>query len=218
MIGENTKFWMHKIEADHSNFISAIEWSVNNENKEKGAVISNALGSFWSRRGQYSTGIRLIEIILESSGILSKSLKGIVLNWIGSFRISMGDNEQAKKYLEESLDLRKEIGDKIGIAESLLSLGNVTNSLGDFELAKNYYEESQDIYKILGSKSGIAATTLSLGNIALNQGDYGLAKKYHEVSLFTFKEIGHKYGIALSINNLGDVSLFQGDYELAKSI
>ena len=216
LIGENTKFWMHKIEADHSNFISAIEWSVNNENKEKGAVISNALGSFWSRRGQYSTGIRLIEIILESSGILSKSLKGIVLNWIGSFRISMGDNEQAKKYLEESLDLRKEIGDKIGIAESLLSLGNVTNSLGDFELAKNYYEESQDIYKILGSKSGIAATTLSLGNIALNQGDYGLAKKYHEESLFTFKEIGHKYGIALSINNLGDVSLFQGDYELAK--
>ncbi len=216
LIGENTKFWMHIIEADHNNFLSAIEWSVNNENKETGAVISNALGSFWSRMGQYSTGIRLIEIILESSGSLSKLLKGDILNWIGNFRISLGDNEQAKKYLEESLDLNKEIGDKRGIAESMLRLGNVTNSLGEFELAKNYYEDSQDNYKEIGSKSGIAATTLSLGNIALNQGDYGLAKKYNEESLSIFKEIGHKYGIAISINNLGDVSLFQGDYELAK--
>ncbi len=216
LIGENTKFWMNIIEADHNNFLSAIEWSVNNENKEKGAVISDALGSFWSRMGKYSTGIRLIEIILESSGSLSKLLKGDILNWIGNFRISMGDNEQAKKYLEESLDLSKEIGDKRGIAESMLRLGNVTNSLGDFELAKNYYEESQDVYKEIGSKSGIAATTLSLGQIAFNQGDYGLAKKYFEESLFIFKEIGHKYGIALSIHNLGDVSLLQGDYELAK--
>jgi tetratricopeptide (TPR) repeat protein len=115
--------------------------------KKQGAVISNALGSFWSRMGQYSTGIRLIEIILESSGSLSKLLKGDMLNWIGSFRISLGDNEQAKKYLEESLDLSKEIGDKRGIAESMLRLGNVTNSLGEFELAKNYYEDSLNNYK-----------------------------------------------------------------------
>jgi len=216
LIGENTKFWMQIIEADHNNFLSAIEWSVNNENKDKGAVISNLIGSFWSRTGQYSTGIRLVEIILESSGSLSKLLKGDMLNWIGNFRISLGDNEQAIKYLEKSLVLSKEIGDKRGIAESMLRLGNVTNSLGDFELAKNYYEESLDNYKKIDSKSGIAAISLSLGNVALNQGDYGMAKKYNEESLFIFKEIGHKYGIALSIHNLRNVSLFLGDYELAK--
>ena len=216
LIGENTKFWMQIIEADHNNFLSAIEWSVNNENKDKGAVISNLIGSFWSRTGQYSTGIRLVEIILESSGSLSKLLKGDMLNWIGNFRISLGDNEQAIKYLEKSLVLSKEIGDKRGIAESMLRLGNVTNSLGDFELAKNYYEDSLDNYKKIDSKSGIAAISLSLGNVALNQGDYGMAKKYNEESLFIFKEIGHKYGIALSIHNLGNVSLFLGDYELAK--
>lgn len=41
----------------------------------------------------------------------------------GSFQ--SGYSEQAKKYYEESLDIRMEIGDKNGIAESIKNVGNV---------------------------------------------------------------------------------------------
>ncbi|MEZ4823624.1 MAG: hypothetical protein R2942_14980 [Ignavibacteria bacterium] len=58
LIGENSKFWLDLIEADHRNFISAIEWSVRNENSVKGAVTALALGRFWNLTGQYSTGLR----------------------------------------------------------------------------------------------------------------------------------------------------------------
>ena len=215
LIGENTKFWMHKIEADHNNFISAIEWSVRNENSEKGIITAAALGRFWNITGQYSTGIRIIEIILESAGALCKSSKVNVLNWIGSFKSSQGDYEQAKKYYEEILIIRKETGDKSGIAGSIHNLGNVALSQGDYEKAKKYYEESLAIYKEIGDKIGIATPILSLGNVALNQGDYEQAKKYYEESLVIKKEIGNKDGIARSINNLGNLAYYQGDYEQA---
>ena len=217
LLGENTKFWMHKIEADHSNFISAIEWSVRNENSEKGILTAAALGRFWNITGQYSTGIRLIEIILESAGTLDKSSSKVnVLNWIGSFKSSQGDYEQAKKYYEEILNIRKEAGDKSGIAGSLHNLGNVALSQGDYEQAKKYYVESLAIYKDIGDKRGIASPILSLGNIALNQGEYEQAKKYYEESLVIKKEIGNKDGISRAINNLGNVEYYKGDYEQAK--
>ncbi|MBS1517822.1 MAG: tetratricopeptide repeat protein [Bacteroidetes bacterium] len=216
LLGENTKLWMHIIEADHSNFISAIEWSVRNENTEKGVQTAAALGRFWNITGQYSTGIRLIENILESSATLGKSSKVKVLNWIGSFKSAQGDYEQAKKYYEEILNIRKESGDKSGIAGSIHNLGNVSLSQGDYEQAKKYYEESLAIYKEIGDKKGIATPILSLGNIALNQGDYEQAKKYYEESLVIKKEIGDKDGIARSINNLGNVAYYKGDYEQAK--
>ncbi len=216
LLGENTKFWMRVIEADHSNFISAIEWSVRNENSEKGIITVAALGRFWNITGQYSTGIRLIEIILESAGSLNKSSKVNVLNWIGSFKSSQGDYEQAKKYYEEILIIRKETGDKSGIAGSIHNLGNVALSQGDYEKAKKYYEESMAIYKEIGDKKGIATPILSLGNISLNQGDYEKAKMYYEESLAIKKEIGNKDGIARSINNLGNLAYYQGDYEQAK--
>jgi len=216
LYGENSRLWMDKIDADHKNFISAIEWSVRNENLEKGMNTAAALGRFWNLTGQYSTGIRLIEIILESAGTLGKSSKVNVLNWIGSFKSSQGDYEQAKKYYEEILSIRKETGDKSGIAGSMHNLGNVALSQGDYEQAKKYYEESLAIYKEIGDKRGIASPILSLGNIALNQGEYEKAKEYYEESLVIKKEIGNKDGISRAINNLGNVEYYKGDYEQAK--
>ena len=213
LLGEKTKFWMHKIEADNSNFISAIEWSVRNENSEKGILTAAALGRFWNITGQYSTGIRLIEIILESAGTLDKSSSKVnVLNWIGSFKSSQGDSEQAKKYFEESLDIRKKIGDKYGIAESINKLGSFTFNQGDYEQSKKYYEESLCIFKGIGSKNGIANSLNYLGNVAYGLGDFGQAKKYYEDSLAIYKDIVDKNGIAHSINNLGNAAFGLGDF------
>ncbi|MBK6507030.1 MAG: hypothetical protein IPG02_15485 [Ignavibacteria bacterium] len=72
---ENARFWLDTIDADHSNFISAIDWSVTNEIADKGAIIAAALGNFWNTAGHYSTGIRLNENILQSSGTLDDSSK-----------------------------------------------------------------------------------------------------------------------------------------------
>ncbi|MCB0727574.1 MAG: tetratricopeptide repeat protein, partial [Ignavibacteriae bacterium] len=216
LIGENSKFWLDLIEADHRNFISAIEWSVRNENSVKGAVTALALGRFWNLTGQYSTGLRLLEIILESGETIDKSLKALLYNWKGSFKSAQGEYEQAKEFYEEFLILRKEIGDKSGVAGALHNLGNVTLSMGDYEQAKNYYEKSLSIYKEIGEKEGISAPILSLGNIALNQGDYKQAEKYFEESLNIKKETGNKDGISRIINYLGNLAYFNGDYEQAK--
>jgi len=213
---ENARFWLDTIDADHSNFISAIDWSVSNEIADKGAVIAAALGDFWNTAGHYSTGIRLNENIMQSSGTLDDSSKIKVLTWLGVFKYHQGDYEQVRKYSEECLDICKTIGDKKGIAESLHNLGKVSDMKGDSEQARIYFEESLTIRKEIGDKNGISDSVQSLGNLSADQGDYEQAKKYFEESFAIKKEIGDKRGMASNMNNLGCLSTFQGDYEQAK--
>jgi predicted ATPase/class 3 adenylate cyclase/Tfp pilus assembly protein PilF len=213
---ENARFWLDTIDADHSNFISAIDWSVSNEIADKGAIIAAALGDFWNTAGHYSTGIRLNENILQSSGTLDDSSKIKVLIWLCVFKYHQGDYEQVRKYSEECLAICKTIGDKKGIAESLHNLGKVSDMKGDSEQARIYFEESLAIRKEIGDKNGISDSVQSLGNLSADQGDYEQAKKYFEESFAIKKEIGDKRGMASNMNNLGCLSTFQGDYEQAK--
>ena len=214
--GENARFWLDIIDADHSNFISAIDWSVSNEMADKGAVIAGALGEFWSTKGHYSTGIRLNENILRSSCLYGNSAKVKLLIWLCVYKYNQGEYEQVRKFSEECLNLSKGIGDKKGIAESLHNLGKVAELKGNYELARSYFEESLELKKEIKDKIGIADSLQSLGNLLTNQGDYELAKKYFGESFEIKKEVGDKRGMASNMNSMGCIATYQGNYEQAK--
>jgi len=213
---EKARFWLDTIDADHSNFISAIDWSVSNEIADKGAIIAAALGNFWNTAGHYSTGIRLNENILQSTRAIDKSSKVKVLTWLCVFKYHQGNYEQVRKYSEECLAISKKIGDKKGTAESLHNLGKVADIKGDYEQAKKYHEESLAFKNEIGDKNGMADSLQSLGNLSVDQGDYEKAQKYFEESFAIKKEMGDKKGMASNMNSLGCLSSFQGDYEQAK--
>ena len=213
---KNAKIWLGIIEADHNNFLSAIDWSANNNNSEKGGHVAVGLGEFWGTAGHYSTGIRLIENILKTSGNLDKSVKSKLLALIGSLKMDQGDYEQAKKYTEESLDIRKEVGDNYGIVVSVNNLGCISFHQGDYDRAKKYFGESLAINKEIGDKKVIAASMANLGNISYYQGDYEQAKEYYKDCLAISKEIGDKKLISISFNSLGSISYVLGDSEQAK--
>ncbi|MEZ4690548.1 MAG: tetratricopeptide repeat protein [Ignavibacteria bacterium] len=213
---ENEKFWLDVIDADHNNFISSIEWSAGNEIPDKGSVLAASLLNYWNTTGNYSTAIRLVENILQSSGSIDKSIKAKLILRTGNFKRFQGDFEQAKKYSEESLTIYKEIGDKKGIAESTNSLGNIANYQGDYKQALKCYKESLSIFKEIDDKRGIAGSIQNLGLITRNMGEYEQAKKYYEESLAMGREIGDKTRIADTINNLGYIAIIQEDFKQAK--
>lgn len=214
--GDKAKLWLERIEADHSNFISAIDWSVNNGNAERGGIVAAAIGEFWSTMGHYSTGIRLVETILQSSGVLDMTVKSKMLSLISALKKEQGYYEQAKKYLEESLVIRKEIGDNHGIVISLVNLGSISFHQGDYELAKKYFEESLAMNKGIGDKKVIAASMTNLGNISYYQGDYEQAREYYKECLAISKEIGYKKLIAISLNSLGSITYVLENSEQAR--
>jgi tetratricopeptide (TPR) repeat protein len=95
--------------------------------------------------------------------------------------------------------LRRESGDRWGIAEALENLGIVAYSQGDDEAARMLYEESLAMRRELGDKSGIALSLLNLGRMADRQADYDAARALYEEGLTIQRELGNRWGIACSL-------------------
>jgi len=208
--------WLERLENDHINLQSAIEWSMNNKEKEKGARIAIALGRFWIIRGHLTTGKRLFENILRNLDGLSKKLTAQVYSHTGSLLTFQGEYEEAQNFFDKGLILQREIKDKSGIAYSLSGLGNVLFATGNYDHAKVYFLESLGIYREIGNKIRIASVLNNLGNLEYNQGNTEPAKKYYEESITYCHELGNKNIIVAPLLNLGSIVREEENYEHAK--
>ena len=97
---------------------------------------------------------------------------------------------------EESLAIRRELGDKGGIAAALNDLGWVAWHRNDYTAARALSEESLAIWRELGDKEGIATSLNNLGLVAYFQGEYAAAHALYQESLALRRALGDKRGIA----------------------
>lgn len=213
----NFKIWLDKLEEEHNNILTAIHWGLNNEKIDKVVNIVDSLRKFWEIRGQYSTGIKILDSILKKKENLNLNTKANLLNLTGKFNNYQGNFDIADKFFKESLNIYKKTGDKMGISTSTNNLGSLAYSQGKLEQAKKLFEESINIKKEIGDNKGIAGSMNNLGALAFSIGEYNEAKKYYEESLAIRKAIEDKIGISASLNNLGGLELYKGNFADAKN-
>ena len=217
LTGAEQRVWLERLETEHDNLRAALERSRSAEQRaETGLRIAGAIWRFWYVRGHFTEGRRWFEGLLTVECGVRGAVRAKALNGVGMLAESQGDYGRAQALLEESLVLRRELGDKWGIAHSLNSLGVVALDQGDYGAAQALFEESLVLRRELGDKWGIAMTLTNLGNVAWSQGDCGAARALHEEGLAIRRELGDKWGIAHSLINLGGVAYSQSDYGAAR--
>jgi len=96
---------------------------------------------------------------------------GFELSGLGEVALRLGDYERARKLLEESLELRRQLGNKWGIGVSLGTLGWVAIREGDWERALARLGESLEVRQEIGDKGGSAWCIERLAEVALAQGN-----------------------------------------------
>ena len=218
LTGPHQAEWLARLETEHDNLRAALSWGREQAEPEIGLRLGGALWRFWEMRGHLSEGRRWLDAVLGGSGDAPASARATALSGAGTLAFRQGDYGQATALHEEALALRRELGDKRGIASSLNDLGNVACDQGDYGRARALHEEALALRRELGDMRGIASSLNNLGNVAHDQGDYGRARALHEEALALSRELGDTWGIALSLNNLGHVAREQGDYARATAL
>lgn len=142
-------------------------------------------------------------------------MKGFAINVIGITYHNQADYEKAVYYYKQSVEIKKEIGDKMGLASSLSNIGLIYYEQGNFKDAEEYLIKGLVIEQEIGDKEGIAGTYNNLGNLYSSRGDYDKAIEYHTKSMKIDDEIGYMNGMANSLNNIGLIYFDQGDFEKA---
>jgi len=148
----------------------------------------------------------------------SETIHANSLHNLGNIADNQGAYDEAKQFYAESLKMRRELGDKKGIAALLNNLGNIKVKQGAYDEARQLYTESLKMRRELEDKQGIADSLNNLGNIAERQGFYDEARQLHTESLKMRRELEDKQGIARALGSLGRIVEYQGAYNEARKL
>ena len=88
---------------------------------------------------------------------------------------NIGDYDNALDYYERSLTIAEELGDKRGMGQILMAIGNVHFEKSDYDKALDYYERSLAIQEEIGDKSGMGYSIHNIGIVHYYKGEIGRA-------------------------------------------
>ena len=148
------------------------------------------------------------EIEINKGDFLKEKARAI--NNIGLIKSYFEKKDEALELYKKSLIIRKEIGDKSGIATSYNNIGSVKSELGKKDEALELYEKCLTIQKKIGYKFGIANSYNNIGSVKSDLGKKDEALELYEKCLIIQKKIGDKFGIANSYNSIGSAKFDLG--------
>ena len=216
---EQQKGWMERLEAEHDNLRTALAWCREAaDGAEPGLRLTRALWHFWIVRGYLSEGRRHIASALAREGEVSAEVRATALSCAGGLAYHQSDFAAARALYEESLTLRRRIGDKLGIAHSLNNMGNVTSDQGDYAAARIFYAESLTLYRELGNRHAVADVLMNQGNMADAEGNDQVARTLYEECLGLYREAGDQRGTANVLSSIAVLVEQKGDYTAAQAL
>ncbi len=223
LYGPEQAQWFEVLEEEHDNLRQALTLYAEDADEdeaavEKGLRLGVVLQMFW-RRGYPSEGReRLHTALRHPQGQEPPASRAAALNVAGVLARMQNDYAEARVLLEESLTLRRKLGDKKGIASCLISLGICALNQQDYDGARVLYEQSLALARELGHKGDIGNCLNNLGDVAYFQGDHARARVLFEQSLELGRELGNENLVAINLSNLGNVATEQGDYARARTL
>jgi tetratricopeptide (TPR) repeat protein len=173
-----------------------------------------ALGSVEIKRGQAEAGLEsLNKAQSQAIRVGNDEGKATVFFALGIAYRTLNRLEDALRFSEQGLEIRRRLDQKSGIAESLLELARTQQALGKLDLAEASYNESLQLRKATGDKVGLGDTLLDLGNLFVERGQYDRALQHYKESLEVQREVGNQNYEALLLSNVGGIAFLQGNYD-----
>ena len=202
--------WTQKLEEEHENMRAALEWSLPG-NVTAGQQLAGALAWWWDGSGHWSEGYEWLQKMLAVSTKTETLTRAKLLVGAGWLAAMLSYDDQSVAFAEESLALFRQLGDKEGIAHSLVTLAVRAYNRADFDQATALFEESCALSREMGDNWRLSGRLSYLGYTAEAQGNFEQAQKYYQESLMLKKIIGDREGFGWIYFLMGNLARSQGD-------
>jgi tetratricopeptide (TPR) repeat protein/transcriptional regulator with XRE-family HTH domain len=122
---------------------------------------------------------------------------------LGSLNRDRSDFQQARQHLEAAVNLSRDLGDQLGEAEALLSLGIAHQKQYRLDDAMDRYEQCLPLFRALRDREGEAYTLREIGVIHRYREDFDMAAERLRESLGIFRHLNDRRGEAYALVSLG---------------
>jgi predicted ATPase/DNA-binding CsgD family transcriptional regulator len=207
---------LEQLGREYDNLRAAMRWSLEPDETGQRSSIALRLGGalrwFWLVRGHFSEGRNFLEQALVGREGTAASVRAKALDAAARLAGSQGNYEQQGVLCEESLALYRQLGDKLGMAHALFTLGGTSQDWGgearlrnNLAAARTRTEEALALFKEVGFEEGAAWSLLRLARLASIQGEYAEVRVLFEENVALHRQLGNKRGISASLFRLAEV-------------
>ncbi|GAB4534239.1 MAG: hypothetical protein Fur0018_24020 [Anaerolineales bacterium] len=136
-----------------------------------------ALGLPGMAKWHFEEAMRLYTALGNQNG------QATALNRLGVAALMLKNYPAARKRLQESLALSRQIGDIHLTAGACVNLGEVERLSGQMDVARKYYLQAGEMFEAQGLQRGVLIVENNLGHIATASGDLETARgHYHRAA------------------------------------
>jgi serine phosphatase RsbU (regulator of sigma subunit) len=175
------------------------------------AVYLLNIGEVYQEKGDYAKAIDYE----EQSMAISRTLKNMEdcvafsLGIIGQCHSAQGHYDKALVNMQRTIQIFKEIDDKVSMAEYLIDVGNVYKKMENYEQAIVHFEQAIKVAEEIKDNNWLRDAHLGLAETYALQKNYGKAYTYHE-------EYNRLKDIVFNESNAEKIAQMQTLYEADK--
>jgi predicted ATPase/DNA-binding CsgD family transcriptional regulator len=207
--------WLERLEGEHDNLRTALEWSRAQGEGETMVRLALALVRFWDIRGYVREGRRWLDLALDLEPARPTVARARALIGVAYLSVLQGSLSAATARLEEGLALAQDLAHVESIGAAHLVLGMVARVEGDYERAAALFEISLTMSRKADHKPGVYTSLYLLASTARFLGEHERAAALHAESLALKREHGDAWSVAASLFSMGTLVRIQGDEEQA---
>ncbi len=212
-------YWMARLESESENLRAALEWSLSSGDVELGLRLIAALRDYWIMSSRYVEGEGWLRRALPKAEGVSPNLRAKVLSTAGVVLFYAVQRSSGKQFLEQAVELAREVGDRLTLAWALIFLGafSIAQATG-LEDALAFTEEGLAVFRKLGHKPGVAQALNIIGELMRTNGDDERAQAAYEECLTIVRVTGEMRREAMILSNLGFIAMHRTDFQRAESL
>jgi tetratricopeptide (TPR) repeat protein len=219
---EDAQLWLDRLAAEHDNLRAMLDWSAETRSAEAadmGLRTASAMYRYWLVRGRLREGRICIDraLLHPSVTVWNPKLEADARNRAGILAMTQGDTESAEGLYRETLEIRRALGDDIGVARTLSNLAILAANQKRYEDAFMRYEESVRYLRRADDHATMAVLLGNMGALAVDNNDLERAVTYLSESIAINLELKNMRPAAISTLNLGETNFKRGEWRKAES-
>ena len=210
---------LDRLAREYANVQAVLRWALDHDEGELALRVGKAFWQYWNVRGSMTEGRRWLEAALAAAPAASAALRAAVLDGAGWMAADQGDQPRALPLHEQSLRLRRELGNPKGTADSLRAVGVVAGNLGDLTRFRTCMDESLALYRMLDDRWGVATVLANQADDAFaHLHAYERAVTLRTEALDIMRDLGDRWFTGRGLHKLAYVVYRQGDFARAQAL
>ena len=174
-------------------------------------AIPAAMDAYLLRRGRWREALDLHHLAMRvASGIDDRPSVARSRSDIGRIQLMMGDMPAAGASLAEALALHRDLGDKLGEAQTLKQLSSLEYAAGKYQSAGDRLLLARALYQEAGDARGEAEVISTYGVVQQERGQYTAALESQRTALDMYTALDDPIGRANALCHLGSMNTDRG--------